>query len=148
MPKGLRRWHGGGEQHFITCSCYRRQPFLGSARRRDVFLRILEEVRHRFDFVVWGYVVMPEHFHLSVSEPRKRSLSLAMQVLKQRVSRRCRRTGTSTHQIALWENEVSPAFWDGWPTLSRFFLSSRRWRVPHPSSEALSGFSRFGGRVG
>src|SRR5262245_31557609 len=111
MPKGLRRWHGGGEEHFITCSCYHRQPFLASARRRDVFLRILEEVRRQFDFVVWGDVVMPEHFHLLVSEPRTRSLSLAMQVLKQRVSRRCRSRRTSTRQIALWENEASPAFW-------------------------------------
>src|SRR5262249_31340756 len=25
---------------FITCSCYRRLPFLGSARRRDLFLKI------------------------------------------------------------------------------------------------------------
>jgi REP element-mobilizing transposase RayT len=87
MPKGLRRFHGGGERHFITCSCYRRQPFLGSARRRDVFLQILEQVRRKFDFVVWGYVVMPEHFHLLVSEPRNKSLSRAMQVLKQRRTR-------------------------------------------------------------
>jgi hypothetical protein len=58
MPKGLRRLHGGGERHFITCSCYHRMPFLGSARRRDAFLKILEEVRRQFDFVVWGYVVM------------------------------------------------------------------------------------------
>jgi len=55
--EGLRRRHGGGEPHFITCSCYHRMQFLGSARRRDVFLKILEEVRRKFDFVVWGYVV-------------------------------------------------------------------------------------------
>src|SRR5262249_5830272 len=30
---------------------------LGSARRRDLFLGILEQVRSRYDFVVWGYVV-------------------------------------------------------------------------------------------
>lgn len=53
-----------------------------------MFLKILEEVRQRYDFVVWGYVVMPEHFHLLVTEPRHGKLSVAMQVLKQRVSRR------------------------------------------------------------
>jgi hypothetical protein len=64
MPKGLRRFHNTGQRHFITCSCYRRQPFLGSARRRDYFLKVFEEVRQKYDLVVWGYVVMPEHFHI------------------------------------------------------------------------------------
>jgi putative transposase len=86
MPKGLRRLHGGGDLHFITCSCYRRLKFLGSASRRDLFLEIFEEVREKYDFVVVGYVVMPEHFHILISEPRIEPLAIAMQVLKQRVS--------------------------------------------------------------
>ena len=45
-----------GNWHFITCSCYRRLPFLGSARRRDLFLKILEETRRKYQFVVAGYV--------------------------------------------------------------------------------------------
>jgi putative transposase len=44
MPKGLRRFHASGQRHFITCSCYHRLPFLGSARRRDLFLTILDQV--------------------------------------------------------------------------------------------------------
>jgi REP element-mobilizing transposase RayT len=70
MPKGLLRFHHTGDWHFITCSCYRRQKFLDSARRRDLFLEILEQVRVKYDFVVAGYVVMPEHFHLLIGEPR------------------------------------------------------------------------------
>jgi len=50
----LRRFHTTGQRHFIACSCYGRQPFLASARRRDYFLKILEEVRQKYDFVVWG----------------------------------------------------------------------------------------------
>src|SRR5215467_12316366 len=96
MPKGLQRFHNTGRWHFITCSCYQRQKFLGSVRHRDVFVEILEEVRKKHDFVVAGYVVMPEHFHLLVSEPRVGKLSLAMQVLKQRVSRRCRKEKRTT----------------------------------------------------
>src|SRR5215813_4653163 len=90
MPKGLRRFHHSCDWHFITCSCYRRQRFLDSVRRRDLFLDILEQVRAKYDFVVAGYVGMPEHFHLLIGEPRVRKLSLVMQVLKQRVSLRCR----------------------------------------------------------
>jgi hypothetical protein len=54
MPKGLRRIYGGGDFHFVTCSCYRRQALLKSARRRDIFLEILEQVRKKFGFVVGG----------------------------------------------------------------------------------------------
>ena len=49
MPKGLRRFHVSGDRHFITCSCYRRQQFLGSARRRNLFLKILGQVRQQYD---------------------------------------------------------------------------------------------------
>jgi REP-associated tyrosine transposase len=64
MPWNLTRYYGNGDLHFITCSCYWRQPLLGSARPRDLFLTVLEQVRLRYQFVVLGYVVMPEHFHL------------------------------------------------------------------------------------
>ena len=39
-------------------------------RRRDLFLQVLEQVRQRYGWVVLGYVVMPNHFHLLVSEPQ------------------------------------------------------------------------------
>src|SRR2546426_10049561 len=71
MPRNLKRYSGAGDLHFITCSCYHRRQYLASARRRDLFLTILEQVRQRYGFVVLGYVVMPEHFHLLISEPEK-----------------------------------------------------------------------------
>ena len=61
---------------------------LGSARRRDLFLTVLEQVRQRYQFVVLGYVVMPEHFHLLISEPQERSPSTVMQALKLGFARR------------------------------------------------------------
>src|SRR5260370_36397571 len=112
MPKGLRRFHHTGDWHFITCSCYRRQKFLDSVRRRDLFLEILEQVRAKYDFVIAGYVVMPEHFHLLVGEPRVRKLSTVVQVLKQRVSRRCRgKKRKSAKQMNLWDDLSPRAFW-------------------------------------
>jgi putative transposase len=88
MPWGLKRLYGSGDLHFITCSCYRRQAFLGSAQRRDLFLCVLEQVRQRYAFVVLAYVVMPEHFHLLVSEPEKGDPSVVMQALKLGFARR------------------------------------------------------------
>jgi putative transposase len=91
MPKGLKRYYGFKHLHFITCSCYRRLPLLGRARARNSFVKILGEMRDRYGFLLVGYVVMPEHIHLLISEPAKGTPSTVMQVLKQRVSRRLRR---------------------------------------------------------
>jgi len=55
---------------------------LGSAAARDQFERSLEAMRVRYGFVVAGYVVMPEHVHLLVSEPKLALLSKALQALK------------------------------------------------------------------
>src|SRR5437764_2041546 len=55
-------------------SCYQRRPLLNTPRRRTWFLEILEQVRRRYTFVVVGYVVMPEHFHLLISEPEREIL--------------------------------------------------------------------------
>lgn len=88
MPTGLKRYYGTGALHFITCSCYQRRPLLDTPARRTLFLKILEEVRQAYDFIVFGYVVMPEHVHLLLGEPERGDLSRVMQVLKQRVARR------------------------------------------------------------
>ena len=82
----LERRYGQGDLHFITFSCAGRRPLLGTPEARNSFVRILSEVRHRYEFRLIGYVVMPEHVHLLTSEPRKGNPSRAMQVLKQRVS--------------------------------------------------------------
>jgi putative transposase len=44
---------------------------LGTPQRRDLFLQVLEQVRQRYRFVAVGYMVMPEHIHLLISEPEK-----------------------------------------------------------------------------
>ena len=78
---------------------------LGTARKRDAFLRILSEVRERYQFWLIGYVVMPEHIHLLISEPKVGTPSTVMQVLKQRVSQCLRRKngGANKNQIAIVE---------------------------------------------
>ncbi len=88
MNRKLKRYYGAGDLHFITCSCYCRQPLLGTAKRRDLFLTVLEQVRRRYQFVIAGYVVMPEHIHLLIGEPQVRNPSTVMQALKLGFARR------------------------------------------------------------
>ena len=55
---------------------------------RDLLLNVLERVRLRYSFVVVGYVIMPEHIHLLISEPQLKTPSTVMQALKLGFARR------------------------------------------------------------
>jgi putative transposase len=87
MSLGLNRYQQTGDLHFITFSCVRHRQILGTPNARDKFLEILEQTRARHSFHILGYVVMPDHVHLLLSEPEERPLSIAIQVMKQRFSR-------------------------------------------------------------
>jgi putative transposase len=76
--------------HFITFSCYHRMRLLDTAITRDAFELELERVRRWYGCYITGYVVMPEHVHLLVSEPERGKLSLVIQMLKQITSRKLR----------------------------------------------------------
>jgi len=99
MAKGLVRHQKSGEFHFLTFSCYRRLPLLGSNAAYSIFEQELETVRLRYGFVVAGYVLMPEHVHLLVGETRKASLAVALQVLKQQTSRKLKKPGA----VQFWQ---------------------------------------------
>ena len=116
MKNPLERRYGQHHLHFITCSCYRRLPLLGSPRKRDLFLKVLDEVRTSYNFSLAGYVVMPEHIHLLISEPKLGTPSTVMQVLKQRVSRLLPRTvrRRDTNQLALLKNEPGKELCSFW----------------------------------
>src|SRR5882757_9927598 len=116
MRNRLQRLYGCGDLHFITFSCYRRRPLLGTPRARYQFVKILDQVRSRHHFQLIGYVIMPEHVHPLLSEPERGNPSKVLQVLKQGVSRvlRKRPRKSSTAQLTLRfapAQPDAPAFW-------------------------------------
>jgi putative transposase len=121
MPNRLHRYYGAGYSHFITTSCYQRLPLLGSPANRDLFLCVLELVRRRYRLVIIGYVVMPEHIHLLISEPERCNPSVLMQALKQgfamRLLARLRFAGVS-QEMSVWKESLEqgriwqPRFYD------------------------------------
>jgi len=88
MPWELKRFQQTRQLHFVTFSCYQRQPLLAAPQARDLFESALEQARIRYGFFVAGYVVMPEHVHLLVSEPEQGTLAQVLQAVKQSVARR------------------------------------------------------------
>jgi putative transposase len=88
MPTNLKRYQTGGSDHFLTFSCYRRLPLLDNDSARTLFLQELERLRVRHQFCISGYVLMPEHIHMLVSEPKANTLAITLNVLKHETSQR------------------------------------------------------------
>ncbi|MGA7894608.1 MAG: transposase [Candidatus Sulfotelmatobacter sp.] len=110
MPTNLHRYYGAGYSHFITTSCYQRRPLLGTPHFRDLLLEVTEEIRQRHRFVVVGYVVMPEHVHILLSEPERGNPSVVMAALKQTFAHRLLhelRAKTGAQTDALWSTPVA-----------------------------------------
>jgi hypothetical protein len=76
MPSRLKRYQQTGQLHYITFTCYRRLKHLETNPARDIFEQIVERVRRWYRFQVVGYVVMPEHVHLLISEPERSTWQL------------------------------------------------------------------------
>ena len=90
MPGGLKRYQEARCPHFVTFSCHARAPRLASRHARDLFEKTFEDTRQWYGFYIAGYVVMPDHVHLLLTEPERTKLFIALQMLKQNVARRLR----------------------------------------------------------
>jgi putative transposase len=90
MVVGLERLQAEGDWHFVTFSCYHRCAYLESPAARDLFEEALARMCRCYEFDVLGYVVMPEHVHLLLSEPAKELLAVGLQALKISVSKRAK----------------------------------------------------------
>ena len=154
MPNRLHRYYGAGFSHFITTSCYQRLPLLASARNRDLFLRVLEQVRRRYHFVVAGYVVMPEHVHVLISEPERGNPSRVMQAIKQGFARRLLarlRRNEKPQQLSLWSGPVErgriwqPRFYDFVVFSEKKRVEKLRYMHRNPGSPASPLLACWGG---
>ena len=88
MPWGLKRYQDTGDLHFVTFSCYQRRPLFESLRARALFESALEQARINYGCGVLGYVIMPEHIHLLLSEPNRATVATVLKAIKQSVARR------------------------------------------------------------
>src|SRR5574338_206549 len=75
-----------GELQFITSSVYRRAPLFRSERFCRCFVDALAEVRKASGFLLIGWVLMPDHFHLLLKPERAEDTSRIMQRLKLRAA--------------------------------------------------------------
>ena len=76
MAWGLTRFHQSGQSHFVTFCCYHRHRLFTADASCRIFESALERVRRSYRLYVYGYVVMPDHVHLLLSEPQLESSPL------------------------------------------------------------------------
>jgi putative transposase len=87
-----KRFEGLNHARFLTCSCFRRRPFLDRDRSRLWLTDAIERARARHGFELWAWVVMPEHFHvLLFPEPGGAGVGEILSTVKQSVSKRALR---------------------------------------------------------
>ena len=103
MPRGLRRFQESGQSHFVTFSCYQRQPYFDTVEVFDLFVHCLENMRRRFGVCIYGYVVMPEHVHLLLSEPPRAKLAEAIHYLKLSFAKRLRSRRSPAKSGTFWQ---------------------------------------------
>jgi REP element-mobilizing transposase RayT len=60
-----RRHFARRRLQFITSSTYRRTKLFDSHRFRYDFVEVLRQFRRETGFLLVGWVLMPEHFHLA-----------------------------------------------------------------------------------
>ena len=90
--KTCRRWNEAGHAHFLTFSCFRRQPFLSKDRSRTWMIEAIDLARKTHNLHLWSYVIMPEHVHLLFwPTTAKYSISAILTTLKQSVAKRAKR---------------------------------------------------------
>jgi putative transposase len=87
-----RRIYSPGQLQFLTTSTYRRAPLFLSDRFRGCFVQRLEEVRQEWHFLLIGWVLMPEHFHLLIKPQPADTTPLILKGLKEESAKRIIRT--------------------------------------------------------
>ena len=120
-----RSFDAEGEVHEYTFSTYQRQPFLTNHDFNRIFLQNLSRARKEHGYLVWAYVLMPDHVHLLI--PARKALTRdILGSIKQPVTKRI---------VAKMKRE-DPSF------LLQLISGARRGHSPYSFWQAGGGYDR------
>ena len=86
MPLRHRDSIGSG-LFFVTTSTRQREVMFKSSQHYALVANKIEHYRERENAQVHAYVIMPNHFHLLISVPKEKSLSIFMRDVKKIIAR-------------------------------------------------------------
>lgn len=64
--KQLKRYERRNDLRYLTCSCYQQLPLFKNDLIKDHFVEHLTRSQQELEFMVYAWVLMPEHFHLLI----------------------------------------------------------------------------------
>jgi putative transposase len=102
MPTS-KRYFAPGQLQFLASSTYHRAPLFAvgaehgsalidmagaerSSALHRIFVEVLDQLRNEMGFLLMGWVLMPDHFHLLIKPQPAESTSRVMQELKKRTA--------------------------------------------------------------
>ncbi|RJP77283.1 MAG: transposase [Candidatus Zixiibacteriota bacterium] len=84
----LRHYDDMGTVRFVTFSCYRRLPDLNHPSAKPILIEEIANARNKHGFLLFGYVLMPEHVHLVLLPPARMKLGSVIGEIKSHSARR------------------------------------------------------------
>ncbi len=86
--KRCKRWDIPSSAHYLTFSCFKRQPFFQSELACRWFLDTLNTARTKQPFDLWAYVIMPEHVHIVLLPGVETKISAILKTIKLSLARK------------------------------------------------------------
>ena len=78
----MKHFYLENHAYFITTVTYLRQRFFVDDDNCNILLRVLQFYRDRLNFSIFGYVILPDHFHAVIQVPEDKSISTIMHSIK------------------------------------------------------------------
>ena len=75
-------YHEEGHVHLLTFSCYKRLWLFKGEPFYSLFLDYLDKARVRFNFLLYAYVIMPNHVHLVIYPLEKVDIAKILHSIK------------------------------------------------------------------
>ena len=81
MPH-LKHYEHTGTARFITLSCYHNYNLFKTDQTKEIFITNLKQLKSKYQFKLFGFVIMPNHVHLVLLPENDQQLSKIIGVLK------------------------------------------------------------------
>ena len=87
-PESVRRYDDPWHARYLTFSTYHRLELFSTDSLRDAFVDQLRMTRERHEFLLYAWVLMPNHVHLLLRGPVDGRVSEILKTLKLGISKR------------------------------------------------------------
>ncbi|MBN1898488.1 MAG: transposase [Spirochaetes bacterium] len=85
---GIKRYIEDGQVYFLTSVTKDRNPIFQDGKYANLLLAIIEYLKYYLDYRIYGYVIMPDHFHILIYAFGKYSISKIMNLIKGNFARK------------------------------------------------------------